>query len=370
MTMVISGSDGVTFPDSTNQFSGGAFSFKNRLINGGMVIDQRNAGASVTLASGAATYAADRFATLVNTAQVTTCTVQQVSDAPATFTKSFKFTTGTGAAATSSQQARFYQAIEGFNCADLAWGTASAKTVTVSFWVKSSQTGTFGGCFREGDAATRSYPFTYTISSANTWEQKSVTVAGDTSGTWNTTNGAAITVIFDLGSGSNFLGTAGAWAAANYLGATGGTSTVATSGATWQVTGVQLEVGSVATPFERRPYGTELALCQRYFYGYISGNSRLVGRGGYFSGTQVEVAIFFPVTMRTTPTLVATSGTNYYVAFRNGGSDDLNSLSLSSEGSAASVSVFNNSEASGTAGNAAQIATNNASASVAFSAEL
>jgi hypothetical protein len=327
MTMVISGSDGVTFPDSTNQFSGGAFSFKNRLINGGMVIDQRNAGASVTLASGAATYAVDRFSTLVNTSQVTTCTIQQVSDAPATFTKSFKFTTGTGAAATSSQQARFYQAIEGFNCADLAWGTASAKTVTVSFWVKSSQTGTFGGCFREGDAATRSYPFTYTISSANTWEQKSVTVAGDTSGTWNTTNGAAITVIFDLGSGSNFLGTAGAWAAANYLGATGGTSTVATSGATWQVTGVQLEVGSVATPFERRPYGTELALCQRYCYQAIgrdvgSTSSDWAG-GGYSPLTTLSLTpINLPVTMRSASgqSLVLSSSVGNYSALNGAGS--------------------------------------------------
>jgi hypothetical protein len=303
MTMVISGSDGVTFPDSTNQFSGGAFSFKNRIINGDMRIDQRNAGASVTIVSGGANYAIDRFATLVNTSEATTCSIQRVSDAPANFSNSYKFTTGTGAAGTGSQQARFYQPVEGLNVDDFAWGTANAKTVTLSFYVKASQSGTFGGCLRN-DGGTRSYPFTYSISATNTWEYKTVTIPGDTTGTWLKDNGIGILVLFDLGSGPDFLGTPNSWAAANYLGATGGTSTVAVSSATWQITGVQLEVGSVATPFERRPYGTELMLCQRY-YQFVGGETPYNYLGTTASITSTTTAYLpvpLQVTMRAAPT--------------------------------------------------------------------
>jgi hypothetical protein len=157
-----------------------------------------------------------------------------------------------------------FQSIEGFNVADLGWGTASAKSVTISFWVRSSLTGTFGGALYN-NSFNLSYPFTYTISSADTWEYKTVTIAGDTSGTWLTNNGIGLGVNFGLGTGSDFSGTAGAWTGSGLLSATGAVSVIGTLNATWYVTGVQLEVGSVATPFERRPYGTELALCQRYF---------------------------------------------------------------------------------------------------------
>jgi hypothetical protein len=156
------------------------------------------------------------------------------------------------------------QRIEGFNVSDLGWGTASAQAVTLSFWVRSSLTGTFGGSF-QNNAENRGYPFTYTISSANTWEQKTVTVAGDTTGTWLTNNGTGILLGFSLGTGSTNSGTAGAWAGANYSSATGAVSVVGTSGATLYITGVQLEAGSVASPFERRDYGRELIMCQRYY---------------------------------------------------------------------------------------------------------
>jgi hypothetical protein len=156
------------------------------------------------------------------------------------------------------------QPIEGLNTADLAWGTASAATVTLSFWVRSSLTGTFGGAFTNS-VPNRSYPFSYTISSANTWEQKTVTVAGDTSGTLLTTNGVGIIVRFGLGSGATFSGTAGAWAASNLVQPTGSVSVVGTNGATFYITGVQLEKGTTATSFDYRPYGTEFQLCQRYF---------------------------------------------------------------------------------------------------------
>jgi hypothetical protein len=266
MTMVISGSDGVTFPDSTNQFSGGAFSFKNRVINGDMRIDQRNAGAAVTANTA---YPVDRFTVAHSTDGA--FSAQQDSSAPTGFVNSIKYTTTTAdGTLTGTQRLGCVQRIEGTNIADLAWGTANAKTVTLSFWVRSSLTGTFGGTFKNSDN-TRSYPFTYTISAADTWEYKTVTVAGDTSGTWLTTTGVGIRLEFGLGCGPDGSGTAGAWASANLFSATGATSVIGTLNATWYITGVQLEVGSVATPFERRPYGTELALCQRYYELYDGG---------------------------------------------------------------------------------------------------
>jgi hypothetical protein len=194
------------------------------------------------------------------------------------------------------------QVIEGFNCADLAWGTANAKAVTLSFWVRSSLTGTFGGAFVNG-AFNRNYPFTYTISSANTWEYKTITVPGDTTGTWNVSNVAGIQVIWSLGTGSSLSGTAGAWAAGNIQSATGATSVVGTNGATWYVTGCQLEVGTVATSFDFRSYGTELALCQRYYERGTVGVAFSYTPSAFGNGKWIEVPVNFNVNKRATPTI-------------------------------------------------------------------
>jgi hypothetical protein len=196
------------------------------------------------------------------------------------------------------------QRIEGLNCADFAWGTANATTVTLSFWVRSSLTGTFGGALGN-QAGSRSYPFTYTISSANTWEQKSVTILGDTTGTWLTTNDTGINVHFGLGVGSTFSGTAGAWAGSNFSSATGATSVVGTDGATFYITGVQLEAGSTATDFERRPIGTELDLCQRYFQGtrFYLGTTRAINGSGVLSTQTVPLS---PI-MRSAPSITITN---------------------------------------------------------------
>jgi len=263
MTIAISGTNGITLDGQFNSAS--SMGFKNRILNGGMVIDQRNAGASVTLIDGI--YTLDRWFAAENTDG--TATAQQDTSAPTGFVNSTKITiTSADTSLGATQYLQFGQYIEGFNCADFGWGTASAATVTLSFWVRSSLTGTFGGALRNS-ASDRSYPFTYSIASANTWEQKSVTIAGDTSGTWLTNNGVGLRVIWGLGVGSTYSGTAGSWASALYLSATGATSVVGTNGATFYITGVQLEKGSTATSFDYRPYGTELALCQRY-YGYRS----------------------------------------------------------------------------------------------------
>ena len=282
---------------------------RNRIINGDMRIDQRNAGASVSINNSSA-YTMDRW--FVDEQTDGACTVQRSTVAPAGFTNSLLFTTTTADASLGAgQYAYFGQAIEGFNIADLGWGAAGAQTVTLSFWVRSSLTGTFGGSLRNG-AANRAYPFTYTINSANTFEYKTITIAGDTSGTWATDNTAGLWVFFGLGVGSTFSGTAGAWAGSNFLSATGGVSVIGTLNATFYLTGVQLEVGTAATPFERRQFGQELALCQRYFQVFGCG-----ALGRWFSATDLEVTFPFKVTMRASPTL-AVFGNGAYGVTRIG----------------------------------------------------
>jgi hypothetical protein len=240
----------------------GVLASRNRIINGDMRIDQRNAGASVTINDGVI-YTLDRWA--ANDNSDGSFTVQRSTVAPAGFTNSLLCTVASADTSLASNQfAYISQIIEGFNTGDLNFGSANARTVTLSFWVRSSLTGTFGGSLRNG-VADRSYPFTYSIAAANTWEYKTITIAGDTTGTWATDNSAGIGVFFGLGVGSATSGAAGAWTAANCVSATGATSVIGTNSATFYITGVQLEAGSIATPFERRSYGLELQLCQRYF---------------------------------------------------------------------------------------------------------
>jgi hypothetical protein len=282
--------------------SSGLYGFKNRIINGAMVIDQRNAGASVT-PTGDDTYTLDRWKTRLSNASKFSVQ-QQTSVVPTGFTNALKVTS---LAATSLGASDYYlvqQQIEGFNIADLGWGTANAKTVTISAWVYSSLTGTFGGVITNSSFA-RSYPFSYTISSANTWTQISITIAGDTSGTWLTTNGVGMQVVFSLGMGSTYSGTAGAWVSATLLSVTGATSVVGTNGATFYLTGVQLEKGSTATSFDYRPYGTELVLCQRYYEVVNATLGAYVDNGAV---DNVRFYIAFKVTKRANPTVTSGSG--------------------------------------------------------------
>jgi hypothetical protein len=236
--------------------------FRNRIINGNMLFSQRyGAGPFPTFGVGTA-YILDRWkgsATIASNFRLS-----RIADAPSEFLYSQRADAVTGATIVASTFFVLQHFIEGYNVADLAFGTASAATVTLSFWVKSSITGTHSGALRNS-GATRSYPFTYTISVANTWEKKAITIPGDTTGTWLKENGVGIEVIFDLGSGSSNRGTAGAWAASNALGVTGAATPMATAGATWFITGVQLEKGTVATPFEHLLIETQTYLVQRYY---------------------------------------------------------------------------------------------------------
>jgi hypothetical protein len=303
MSVTINGTSGLVFNDaSTQNTAATGFGFKNRIINGAMVIDQRNAGASVTANDGV--FPVDRFK--FNVAVNGKGTGQQSTTAPAGFINSLLFTSNSAYTVGTSENFNLDYYVEGLNVADLGWGTANAATVTLSFWVRSSLTGTFGGSVNNS-ASNRSYPFSYTISSANTWEQKTVTVAGDTSGTWLTTNGSGVKLHFSLGTGTTFSGTAGSWAGANYVSATGSTSVVGTSGATFYITGVQLEKGSTATSFDYRPYSTELALCQRYYQQIPSvrdGSTLVIANYMFGSSDRIPLPVL-PVQMRAIPTVVS-----------------------------------------------------------------
>ncbi len=281
--------------------------FRNRIINGDMRIDQRNAGASVTGPNGYQTV--DRFGFYISASNKFNAQQNAGSVTPPTgFVNYLGLTSSSAYSVLTADFFVVQQTIEGTNIADLAWGTASAKTVTLSFWVRSSLTGTFGGALANS-AFDRSYPFTYSISAANTWQQKTITITGDTSGTWLTTNGIGIRVMFGLGVGSTGSGTAGSWSGVGYYSATGATSVVGTNGATFYITGVQLEVGSVATPFERRDYGRELMLCQRYYQGNLTnGNTGTSGNVIFRGNNNTATGAFyywmqFPVLMRASPTM-------------------------------------------------------------------
>ena len=311
MTIVLNGTTGITTPgtDSTtlvvnsNNFSNVNGNWRNRIINGAMVIDQRNAGAAVTT-DGA--FPVDRWKQNMSGGGV--ISGQRSTVAPAGFVNSLSQTVST---ADSSIAAGDYyyltQNIEGFNVADLGWGTASAQSITVSFQVRSSVTGTYAVAFGNS-AFNRLYVATYTINAANTWETKTVTIAGDTSGTWLTDNGIGLRVYFDLGSGSAYnASSSGAWLGAGVgIRLSSTVNWIATSGATFYITGVQLEAGSVASPFERRDYGRELMMCQRYYVKLGTDGASFASWGNGVANASNSVqgcVVRLPVTMRTQPSV-------------------------------------------------------------------
>jgi hypothetical protein len=308
--VTIDGTSGITTPMYNGTITANAVTpsvnMKNRIINGNMTISQRNGTSSVTANDGI--YGVDRFVTIAS--QSSKLTVQQDAGGvtpPVGFNDYLGYTSSSAYSVASGDYFGIVQHIEGFNTADLNWGTANAKTVTLSFWVRSSLTGTFGGSITNS-AQNRSYPFTYTINSANTWEYETITIAGDTSGTWiGATNGRGVSLYFSLGMGSTYSGTAGAWAGSSFFSATGATSVVGTNGATFYITGVQLEVGSTATSFDTRSYGTELGFCQRYYWKANMGSGGEVYGGLYNIGANRSTILMpFHVTMRAQPSITTT----------------------------------------------------------------
>jgi hypothetical protein len=345
------------------------FGFKNRIINGAMVIDQRNAGASVTINTATDTYGVDRW---LGAGVVTdgVFTMQQDSNAPTGFSNSLKITVTTAdASVTGAQSYQIQQKIEGFNTSDLGFGTASAATITLSFWVRSSLTGTFGGAL-VNSAFNRSYPFTYSIAAANTWELKSVTIAGDTSGTWiGSTNGIGLRVYFGLGAADR-AGTAGAWAGAGYVTATGAVSVIGTLNATFYITGVQLEKGSTATSFDYLDYGRSLIQCQRYLPA-VTFDSGIFGLAAVANGqaigtTSTLITVPFSVKARTGSTGITVSNpTSLSLTNSTGGLITATTITASSSSDSAANIVVN--AASGlTAGNSTCLIVNNSNARILF----
>ena len=290
---------------------------RNRIINGGMRVCQRSTSTVLSAGNAAGVYTLDRWRAINDTDG--TFTVSQSSDVPsaAGFTNSLLVTINTAdAALAATQRASIQQRIEGYRVADFAFGTAAAKTVWLSFWVKSSVTGIYGFSIRNaGSGATRSYNFYYQISTANTWEKKTLSISGDLTGTWGTSNGVGMNLTWSLGCGTSARGT-DFWSAADTDGSSSITAfPIQTASATWQLTGVQLESGTVsqssATPFERRPMALEMALCQRYFYKTYNhenapGTATTVGQvvGIATSGGSMRITVPFKVTLRDTPSTV------------------------------------------------------------------
>ena len=369
MTIVLNGTTGITTPttSTTGEFVTSVTGFKNRIINGGMVIDQRNAGASVT--PSADTYLLDRWG--YSASQTSKFTFQQNKGSvtlPDGFANYLGASVASAVTVGASDYFALYTKVEGFNAADLGWGAAGASAVTLSFKVYSSLTGTFGGTVCNS-ANTRCYPFTYSIPVANTWTTISITIAGDTTGTWLKTNGTGINIQFGLGVGSTYSGTAGSWSGTQYISATGATSVVGTLNATFYITGVQLEKGSTATNFDYRPYGTELQLCQRYYYQLKPAGTNPIAVGYCRATTRMDTYVFFPVTMRSAPTGSVVSGTNFYYVDYSQASTNMNSFTID-QTYFQGARLVNTGLSGLTAGSGAALYTNDATASASFNAEL
>jgi len=351
--------------DTQAQYNG----FKNRIINGAMVIAQRATSSNAVSGGGYTTL--DRWSLFQNLGAMN---IAQSSTAPTGFSNSIQFTVSTAASQTSSATSLVApnQSIEGFNTADLMWGTANAKSITVSVWVYSSLIGQYAIWIRNS-ATDRFYATSFTITTANTWQQVTATIAGDTSGTWvGATNGIGLTIGICLAAGSSRVGTGNTWSGSTFYGVTGQVDWQATASNTFYFTGFQLEKGSTATSFDYRPYGTEFMLCQRYCYKISTsgGYSSFATTGQFVSTTRVDFPILFPTYMRSSPTATYTAANTYLPS--SAGTDFTPSAVASVGGSASPQAIsVNFTVTGGTAGRAATLTDNNtASSSMIFSAEL
>ncbi len=352
-----------------------AFSHRNLIMNGKAMVFQRLLpGSEVTCNSGSNFYCMDRwYARGESSLGVFKLIQQDITSEGQGAHAAIRVQVTTNVTPGAGDVYKIAQRIEGRNIDHLSFGTSGAKTITLSFLVKSSVTGTHGGSLMNS-AQNRSYPFTYTISSADTWEQKSITIPGDTGGTWLVSNGIGLELNFDMGSGSGKRGSAGgSWIGTRAEGATGTVQLISTSSANWYVTRVQIEVGTVSTPFENIPYPDELARCQRYYYEHARGDNKLIGAAVGYQSNDIFLMIYPKVTMRTAPSLVQETGTNYYRAYQDGGYDMFNQWGNTWNTTENMFALNANSSGglSGPTGNGnSMIITSNANAYMAFNAEL
>ena len=312
---------GITTAYISSINDGSISGFRNLITNGEMVLDQRNSGSAVTINSdgfGGRLFPVDRFP--VQRAGTIVITAQQDTVAPPNFQNSVKLTVTTADSSVAATDYAFINhRLEGYTASPLRYGTSAAKEATLSFWVRSSITGTY--CIGISNYAdNRAHVKEYTINSANTWEYKTITITGDTTGTWEKTNSGGMNISWTLLAGLDYQATANTWHTSVKLATSNQTQWGSTSSATFYLTGVQLELGNTASVFERRSYGQELALCQRYCHrwgGDGSSSSQYIRwpMGTWVSSNQVIVGIPHPVTMRTASkslTVKATSGIEIY----------------------------------------------------------
>ena len=342
---------------------------RNLIINGAMNFNQR--GGTTTSDN---VYQLDRWHIYSNPSAKHT--VSQDTETPVGFKYSMKWTSAS--AYTPSSGNYFYtgQRIEGHHWDKMEYGTANAKTCTISFWARSSITGTWSGIVKN-NAQDRTYPWEYTISSADTWEYKTVTVPGCTDGTWLSGNSAGAWIYFCIGSttsGTTYLGSANSWQNTNLIGTTGSNSLVNTNAATLYITGVQVEEGSAATSFEHRNYAEELLRCRRYYQVLIEGDSggseKTFGNAVCYNSTSLHLAVKLDPEMRTTPTADFDTGTDYYKVFANNASDSFNAFTVAGNSTNRVADIYADSGVSTTAGAPGLLRTANASAKIAFQAEL
>ena len=310
--------------------AGGPLSNRNLIINGAMNVAQRSPNVAVNIPGGKTVTDVDRFGQWTKVADANWKSAQQVYDAPADFQFSRKITSSAANTIEAGTYHTVRYAVEGYDAAQLNCGLSSAKTVTLSFYVKSSLTGTFGLNFTNA-ANSRSYATSYTISAADTWEQKTITLTLDTTGTWPTTTGVGLEINWALAIGSSYqTSTLNQWQGNWRFPDTGANTLMTTNGATFQLTGVQLEVGSQATAFEHLSYAEELALCQRYFYKIIGTSDDMAAIGFAQSSSDNYFNMEFPVPMRDYPTLTGSATPARLFGSNNGQDFNLDSLSLSS----------------------------------------
>ena len=351
--------------------------FRNLIINGDMSIAQRGTSQASAGSTNGSYDTIDRFA--FARLNLGAFTQSQSTDVPTGqgFANSMKFDCTTADASPSAGDYAFaVQYVEAQNCQYLKFGTSNATSLTLSFWVKSNKTGIYCADIRSLDSA-RLISKTYTISSADTWEKKTITYDGDTVGTINNDNGIGLQCSFWLGAGSDFTsGTlATSWQSYDAADRAVGQVNLADSTSNeWYVTGVQLEAGQTASEFEFLPVDVNLKRCLRYYYLVGEGDQQSFGTGVYYSGAFLLQASSYPVRMRATPSLDQTSGSAYYGLFRNSAEDTFDSFTLNVSGSFRSndkyYEIYNATNASGTAGQAGFFRTSNASAYLAFDAEL
>ena len=359
--ITVNNTDGTCTANVTNRPN------ENLIINGAMEIQQRTAGNYTTVTGGYT--GIDRYHVYANPASK--LTYEPSTDSPVGFSSSFKITSTSAYTPVSGNYHYVGQRIEGYNWQHLEYGTSNAKTITISFFVKSSITGTWSGIVKN-NAQNRTFAWEYTISSANTWEKKTITVPGCPDGTWLTSNAAGAWIYFCMGSsasGTNYLGSANSWQSTNLIGSTGSNSLPNTNGATWYMTGLKVEEGSVATDFEHRSFGQELDLCMRYFQRFVSDNNYQIGMGAYYTANQLKCIVPFIKEMRAAPSVIQVTGTDYYVFYRNGAADYFDSFGV--ENTDERKTCLNNStQMSGTVGQGGIVRTYNASSRLDLNAEL